>query len=154
MHPTATRIHRCKPQQTLKPLEGRISCLNFMPHIVQNRSKSTTRQIPAKAVHYHNSANTSLHCSSRYIAISTLDRIDHLSWITVNPWERLMGGSAKEPPAQRFRSDTAGYVKAVSGLKSFQFVGLVLEEPSNKELMCFCCLLYKINRLDKTKRAL
>lgn len=93
MHPTPTRIHRCKPQQTLKPLESRSSCPNFMLHIVQNRSKSTTRQISAKATHYHSSATASFHSSSRYIAISTLHRIDHLSWITVNPWERLMGDS-------------------------------------------------------------
>lgn len=38
MHPTPTRIHRCKHQQILKPLEGS-SCLNFTPHVVQNRSK-------------------------------------------------------------------------------------------------------------------
>lgn len=93
MHPTPTRIHRCKPQQTLKSLEGRSSCLNFMPHVAQNRSKSTTRQIPAKAMHYHSSATVSLHSSSRFIAISTSHRIDHLSWITVNPSERLMGDS-------------------------------------------------------------
>lgn len=93
MHPAPTRIHRYKPQQTLKPLEGRSSCLNFMPHVVLNWSKSTTRKIPAKAMHYHSSATSTLHSSSRFIAISTLHRLDHLSWITVNTSERLMGGS-------------------------------------------------------------
>lgn len=94
VHPTpSSRMRKCKLQQTLKPLEGRSSCLNVTYHVVQDRSESTTRQVPRQAMYYHSSATESLPSSSTFIAISKSYRVDHLSWITVAPSESLIGDS-------------------------------------------------------------
>lgn len=47
-------------------------------------------------MYYHSSATKSLPSSSRFIAISKSCRVDHLSWITVTPSERLIGDSMKK----------------------------------------------------------